>query len=267
MQDNDNQSQELNTPSDYDAEWGLDDDSPTTPAVVNTAEDSPTIPADTASAAVALEKQESITSEGVTAQAAESDSDTTWANATPEQLKALQKAENDEKAMRGRFRLSTDKAVMLEKQLNELRTQNAELIEKTREPTQFEKDHPEYAEDLNKLYGKQGGESTPTSDDPADAILSAHADAGEVYNSNEFQIWISAQPKPVRQAIEASDAESIIDILTQYKQAAPPQAETPATQAGLQGIADAGGSSAQVDLRSASSLSTAEQYEAEWATD
>jgi len=254
--------------SDYDAEWGLDIDTPITPAVEHTDDTSMTDEAATVTATSASDEQEDTTSTSEVSKAAEPESDTTWANATPEQLKAHKKAESDEKAMKGRFRLSNDKNAMLEKELNQLRADNASFQEKLRTPTKFEQDHPEYAEDLNKLYGAKGGATTPAEPDPADAIVSAHPDAGELYNSNEFQIWIATQPKPVRQAIEASDAESIIDILTQYKGGLSPKVEVKAnTQEQLQGISGTGGSSGTVDLRDVRSMSASDQYDKEWEVD
>jgi hypothetical protein len=270
MLENMNQSQEENNRSDYDAEWGLDEsNSPVTPDIVNTEDTTPTDVADTVSDAPALEEQEYNTSEVDTSKAAELESDNVWADASPDQLKALHKAESDEKAMRGRFRLSNDKNTVLEQQLNELKAHNAKLEEQTREPTQFEQDHPEYAEDLKKLYGNQGGIPQPVSVDPADTILSTHSDAGEIYNSNEFQIWIGAQPKPVRQAIESNDAESIVEILNLYKQVgfAAQQTQQNADQEKLRGLSGVAGSSAPLDIRSPSSLSSSQQYDAEWETD
>jgi hypothetical protein len=261
-------SLEDNDSSDYDAEWGLDTDSPDNDAVAHTDDSSTPEEAATVTAESASEDQEKPASPSADPKTAESDDDTTWANATPEQLKAFKKAESDEKAMKGRHRLSNDKNAMLEKELQQLRAENADYLKKQRVPSQFEQDHPEYAEDLNKLYGAKDGANAPAEVDPAETIIEAHPDAGEIYNSNEFQIWIAAQSKPVRQAIESSDAESIVDILNQYKTVSPPQDSVPSSNnAQLQDLSGTGGSSGRVDLRSVGSMSTEEQYDAEWATD
>ena len=254
--------------ADYDAEWGLDSDSPADSVVAHSEDTSMTDEAATVTAEPASDEQKDTTSTSEDTKTAESKDDTTWANATPEQLKALQKAESDEKAMKGRFRLSNDKNAMLEKELTQLRAANAEFQEKLRTPTRFEQDHPEYAEDLNKLYGNQGGATAPAEPDPADTIIAAHSDAGEIYNSNEFQIWIATQPKPVRQAIESNDAESIVDILNQYKEVSPSKVEVQDdTKEQLQGMSGTGGSSGRVDLRTTSGMSDSDQYNAEWEVD
>lgn len=257
-----NQTQENTDLSDYDAEWGLDD-SLQQPAVNDSGEDSQTSTEATEPAEEALDAVSETTSESVQKKAAESDVDTTWADATPAQLEALKKAESDEKAMRGRFRLSNDKNSMLTKELEELRKQNADYQEKLRKPTQFEQDHPEYAEDIKALYGNRASSPTPVAEDPADIIIAAHSDAGEVYNSNEFQIWMNEQPVSTRRAIESSDAESIVEILTHYKKSIPKVSTTEP----LQAIAGVKSSSGRVDIRKTSELSAAEQYDAEWDND
>ena len=266
MQNTTLQSQEQNQ-SDYDTEWGLDNDSPSNSDIVNSDETSSSDAPATVTDESALEGQANASPSSDESKAAELENNTTWADATPDQIKAFNKAEGDEKAMRGRYRLSNDKNSMLERELNELRVQNADYQAKLRVPTQFEQDHPEYAEDLNKLYGNREGVPAPVAVDPAELIISAHPDAGEVYNSNEFQTWVGAQPKPVRQAIESSDAESINEILTLYKSTATSKPFVPNPKAGLQELSGTGGSSASIDLRTTSSLTASEQYDREWAAD
>lgn len=251
------------TQSDYEKEWALDSDLPQETPVAHTEEIQKTDTEGPAPEASAQDVTQESAETETTSPTAESGGDDIFAGATEAQLAAYRKAENDAKAMKGRHRLSQDKAIHLERQLSELQRQNAELTEQARKPTQFEIDHPEYAEDIRSLTGDVHASTSSAETDPAELILQAHPDAGEVYNSPEFSAWISEQPSDTVSIIQGSDPNAINNILSAYKTHAS-EVSSSQRQARLNATSDTGGTQATPDLRRASELSVQEQYAREW---
>lgn len=265
-------TQEDTTVSDYDAEWGLDNDSPEDSGVdAHKQEDrkTPDEPTATQDGADANSKG-TQSQDGTDTTAAEQEDADPWATAPDELRQAWRKAEMDLKASKGRAAVAQSREARLKQELEEQRKLNAELAEKAREPTAFEREHPEYAEDIKQLLNERG---TPVqqpvpevdeadSDATIKAILAEHSDAGEYWAKPEFHQWVEAQPEDVRALVNSSDAGDAIGLLTAYK-----SSQADAAREKLAGFSQPRGTQSKPDLRHPSNLSAQERYDAEWEED
>lgn len=266
---------ENNTPdttfdSDYEAEWALNSDTPKLEekAVDHTEDVNKPTEKETAPSSVAQEETPTPTQNDDSNKAAEPKEEDILAGLSEAQLEAYRKAERDAKAMKGRHRLAQDRIVDLEKKLAEEQKAKAEFKSKARQPTEFEQNHPEYFQELKEEFGTNQESSAPQTDpeaesySEADAILSAHPDAGDIYSSSEFQTWMASQPLKVQQDVESSYSKDVIPVLDAYQNSL-----TSASSVSLKEIADVGGSQGQPDLRDKSKMTDAEKYELEWESD
>jgi hypothetical protein len=265
---------ENNTPedtfqSDYDAEWGLESDSPPKVAPSDTEANQKSTDEETAPNPVAQEGTQEAPKDEDPNKAAEPQKEDIFAGMTEAQIEAYRKSERDTKAMKGRHKLAQDRIADLEKKLSSEKKANGELIEKARQPSEFEQNHPEYYKELKAELGtKQDADDDPQVDpdgesySEADSILSAHPDAGDVYNSPEFKTWISQQPLQFQQNINSSYAKDVIPILDAYSASLEAN-----TQESLKDISSVGGSQSKPSLRNHGNMSDEEKYDLEWETD
>lgn len=252
--------------SDYDAEWGLDDDSPQEEAVDHSEDDEKTLPEEAATEGEA-QGESKVEGEGADmSKAAEPENEDPYAGLSEKHIEAIRKAERDEKAMRGRYKLAEDRATQLERELAEERQRLKALEEANRKPSQFEQDHPEYYKALKEEFGKAQPSAAPstTKKDPVELILESHSDAGELYNSADFQAWVADQPGYVRKALDSDSAEDVIEALDFYKTTL---STVPETENSLESIVEPSGSKGKPDLRRQSDLSAQEAYDLEWEQD
>lgn len=263
---------ENNTPadafkSDYEAEWALDGDSPnsSTKAVDHTDGAQKTTGQETATVPVAQEGTQDSPKVGTPSKAAEPEKEDIFAGMNEAQIEAYRKSERDTKAMKGRHKLAQDRIADLQKKLDDERKAREELALKTRQPTEFEQNHPEYYEELKKEFGTNQDAGKPQKDldaesyTEADLIIAAHPDAGDVYNSAEFKTWLGSQSLQFQQNIESSYAKDVIPILDAYAQSTAPSS--------LEDMADIGGKRGKPNARDKSNLSDAELYALEWESD
>lgn len=264
---------ENNTPeeafqSDYEAEWGLDADSPPKVAPSDTEDAQKTTEKEPAPEPVAQEGTQSTTQNEDQSKAAEPEKVDIFAGMNEAQLEAYRKSERDTKAMKGRHKLAQDRITDLEKKLADERKAREDLATQTRQPTEFEQNHPEYYKELKGEFGTKQDADKPQVDpdaesySEADAILEAHPDAGDVYNSSEFQTWLGSQTLQFQQNINSSYAKDVIPILDSYSSHL-----ATSTQANLEAMAPVGGSQGKPNLRDKSTMSDAELYAAEWESD
>jgi hypothetical protein len=250
--------------NDYEAEW----------ADGITEETQPTSEAGSAPELEAQDVEQITSQDEITSKAAEPESDDIYAGLSEKHIEAIRQAERNEKANLGRYRIAKDKADRLERELQEERNRSKELEVKARQPSQFEQDHPDYYEELkadlkNEIGTQQVVPSVDTGEAAVESILTAHPDAGDVYNSNDFKAWIGAQPKYVRNTIESSDPEDVISVLDSYKstQISIATSRPSSSQQALEQVAHVGGSPARPNLSRPSDMSASQQYDAEWAID
>jgi hypothetical protein len=204
---------------------------------------------------------------------ATSDDDDVWAGVSDKAKAEFQKTQNEYKAQLGRTRAERERNTRLEQEHTTLKNQLSELETKNRKPSQFEQDHPDYAEEV-KLEAKRIMQTELASRDSEAAakkasmdeesavntILATHADAGEIWNAPEFQTWINEQPQRVNQQLNSSNPEDTITVLNDYKSSI-----SAASKAELNLMSDPKRSSSKPDNRGG--LTFSEQYSAEWETD
>lgn len=263
-------SQDQVSQAEYDAEWGEEALEP-----VIATDDDQTFEEGSAPSDEAQSDSPKAPIVKPVSKAAEPESEDIYAGLTEKQAEAIRQAERNEKANLGRFRIAKDKADRLERELTEERQLRKDFEDKARQPSQFEQDHPEYYKELRESIKAELGTNSvvvPEVDKgqvAVDAILGAHPDAGDIYNSPDFQSWIGGQPRYVRNTIESSDPEDVISVLDSYKSSKPVTAPrvTPSSQDKLAQVAHVGGSPARPDLSRPSDMTTSQQYDAEWAKD
>jgi hypothetical protein len=221
-----------------------------------------------------LNKEMTPSLDNQTSKTAESESEDIYAGLSDKQVEAIRQAERNEKANLGRFRIAKDKADRLERELQEERKRYQEFEAKSRQPTLFEQEHPDYYNDLKEdlkkeLASQQVVPEVDTGEAAVESILSAHPDAGDLYNSDEFKAWIGNQPKYVRNTIESSDPEDVISVLDSYKshQTVSEASRPQGSQDALRQVAHTGGSPARPNLSKPHDMSASQQYDAEWELD
>ena len=253
--------------SDYDAEWGQEDASPNTSIDSQETSEAVTAPVDEAQV-----KQENVpqNTEGNPAAEQGADEDV-WAAATPELLEAKRKLENDLKASKGRASASQREQARLQVEFEATLAENNRLTEAAREPTRFEQEHPEYAEDIAQLISQKLPQQAATNSDGDDVvvnqILQAHPDAGTFWGNSDFEGWLTTQPSYVQTAVVSSQAQEVIDVLSSYKVASNSASQENPNDTALENFASPQGNSSKPDLRTTGDLSPAERYNAEWDTD
>lgn len=255
--------------SDYEKEWASEEatpaESPMEPEVEHKGEDEKSPEEEAATSEGAPEGSQEEAQEEDPSKAAESEQEDFLAGLNEAQREAFQKLERDRKADQGRVRVANNKQQTLEEELQTLRDENATLKKANTETTQFEQDHPEYAEDLKKLVGNNTTNNGTVT--PEELVLAAHPDVVDLTESPEFSAWVAGQDEEVISAINGSQAAPFILALNKFKrdvqsEQKPAQEENTKPPAGL---ADVGGSSSIPDKRPLSSLSVEEQYDREWA--
>jgi len=263
-------SQEEDFEADYLAEWG--DELPE--ATSSPTETNKPSPVDSASTNEAQSEEPTPSLDNQTSKAAEPESEDIYAGLSDKQAEAIRQAERNEKANLGRFRIAKDKADRLERELQEERKRSTELEAKARQPTLFEQDHPDYYNDLKEDLKKELASQAVvpevnTGEAAVESILTAHPDAGDLYNSDEFKSWIGNQPKYVRNTIESSDPEDVISVLDSYKshQSVSEASRPQGSQDALRQVAHTGGSPARPNLSRPHDMSSSQQYDAEWELD
>lgn len=255
--------------SDYDKEWGLDEEVHTSSPDASSNHIDETQPTEVEGTAPPSPAQETNqeTPQEESLKAAEPEEEDIFASMNDKQLEAYRKTERERDAMIGRHRVANDRLSHLERQLEDERKLNAELAEKARKPSTFEQEHPEYHKELMEEFKPAAPEKEDTSQTAADVILSAVPKAGEIYNSDEFQAWLGAQEQSFINDIESPDPQKVINVLTKYETHASLAAEQAAAKEKLAAIADAGGSSGIPDIRTSGQMSEKEQYDAVWDED
>lgn len=263
------QTQQPETSDDeYMNEWSQNDASTdTTDDFDKTSEDGQ------ASTEEAFSQDQKPTSETKAESAATDEEEDIWAGVSDKAKAEFQKTQNEYKAQLGRTRVERERNTTLAEEHDQLKNQLKELEDKNRKPTQFELDHPDYAEEVRQeaqryLREELGSRdlkaaSTKSQQDEESAvntILEAHADAGDLWNSSEFQDWINEQPQRVANQLNSSNPQDSIEVLTSYK-----TSTSAAAKAQLNKMSDPKSSSSKPDMRG--SLTSSEQYAAEWDTD
>lgn len=261
-------TQQGNSLTDYDKEWDLEDGNTNNPKTLVADEDETlkTEATDTTSEAPAPFAQPEASQDNVDSKVVEPEATDIFAGMTAAQRDAYKKAERDGKAMAGRHRLSQDRISQLEQKLLDQQKVTAELTEKTRVPSEFEKEHPEYYQQLKSEFQSSSPEPSTDSNSQdsssyteADLIIAAHPEAGEWYSSTEFKSWLSTQPASSTKDIEAPYASQVLPVLDAYNSHL-----ASLSTSSLQGIADVGGSSARPNITRTTDMSTTAQYDAEW---
>lgn len=275
-----NEAQPEDSISDYDKAWDSEEDSPVNGGV-DTDEFQETSDEATATSDDAQDDEESTASTDATDTTAESeseaegdaenqsDSEASQASAELLTLQTQNKALSDRLAVRGR-------------ELKELRKELADLKKASRQPTKFEQEFPEYAEDIKQLAGIEETDETETdtTDDEVDTvekILSAVPDAGALYNDPSLHQYLQTDPvfvfngaaMFVNAAIHSDNPDEVIAGLNHYKStkqaATPAPKETPEDP--LKDMVPPPTSAGKPDVPRTTTMSPMEQYDAEWAAD
>jgi hypothetical protein len=196
-----------------------------------------------------------------------------WSEAPAELRDEFNKVQNQYNSMLGRHRAERQRVADYERQLQETQTKVKNLEQETRQPTQFEQDHPDYAkeilaeaeriaelkitqqQELNSQTSQQKAEQ-----DALNTILNAHPDAGELYNNDSFNQWMQNQPLHLVNRLDSTDPSDTIEVLTLFKDSQKQQ-----QQADLNSLSAPQSSSSKPDTRA--TLTTQEEYEREWELD
>lgn len=285
-----NESLSDTTLTDYDAAWDRDDAPDDNQGVDAEGQYQQTDVDDPASETPAPKADTEEPGEEPKTPAAEQEDDgNTPGDGSSSPEEALRQAEIEISALRGQNKALNDRLSSRGRELKELRDKVAELETKTREPTKFEQEFPEYADDIRKLTGQDNTNSAEPEVDPADAqaetvdkILQAHPDAGTLYNSAELHEFLKndpvfvfdGNPQFVNHALHSDNADEVIAALAYFKanagssQSTPPgEPETPAGKkdplGDLEEPAGKGGSPSVPNA----ARSPLEEYEAAWAAD
>lgn len=275
--DNAQQDQSL---SDYDAEWDREDAPANQGAVTD--EIQPTDDEDTATSETAPETTEEGTPIEAQGDPAEGASEGDDGTDSTEDTEALRQAETKIMSLEGQLKAANDRLSIRGRELKELRQELATLRKAARPTTEFEKEFPQYAEDIRKLAGVED-ETEVEETDPVDAqaatvdaILAAHPDAGALYNDPAFQEYLVANPlfvyegSPmfVNTAINSDNAAEVIAALTYYKSTLNTPEPTPEPpKESLEDMVPPPTSSGKPSIPSSTVLTPREEYDAAWATD
>ena len=202
-----------------------------------------------------------------------------WANVPETAREAYRRAERELLAMKGQTKALNDRLSHRGRELKELREKAAQLEESTREKTAFEKEFPQYAEDIRAITGTgKPSQTQELSQEEAEAmtvqlIQEAHPDAGDLYNTKEFHEYLASDPlfvfndQPMRlaTAVHSDSADEIIAALAHYKTTI--QQSAPNRQDSLKDMVAPAKTSGKHDMRTSAQLTPQEQYEAEWDKD
>lgn len=234
-----NESQQDQPVSDYEAEWDREDAPDDDQGVDTTGVQQTDIedPASEESAPETTDETTPIETQDDPAEDAVEGNDGTDGAADSERLRQL---ETENLSLKGQLKALNDRLSIRGRELKELRQELAENKKANREPTGFEREFPEFAEDIRKLAGTQE-ETVNEQVDPVDqeaatmeALLAAHPDAGNIYADPALHEWLATepmfvlngQPMFVNNAIHSDNADEIIAAISHYKS----QANTPAPE-------------------------------------
>ena len=270
--------------SDYDIEWELQTDDPEQSSVDNKS-DRQTSDGDTVSPDGASDVNSEETSQEADPSYADSESGDLWANATPEQMDAYRRAENERTSANNRAKLNADKLAERGRELKALRDKTLELEEAARKPTEFEAEHEVYGKNIQEMIQRElDGRLPPVEEAPAiteqeveqqtfDAITLAHPDAGDLYRSEELQALLLEDPvfkhggraALFSEFLHSNEPSDVVAALDYYKQSHTPQATSDGS--GLEGMQAAPSRGGKPDMRSSNQLTQSEQYSREWDVD
>ena len=267
--------------SGYDKEWELDnDDSPSSSSA--TFDNQETATDDDLSDDAARSGQGSNTSNASATNPEVDESADLWAGATPAQIEAFRRAENESTAAANRAKINADKLAERGRELKTLRDETSELREATRPRTEFETEHATYANDINSMIEQRLSERLPVQTEQTqeeydqevyETITNAHPDAGHLYNSDGMKDLIATDPvfKVNGQAVLFSDAlhstnpNDVNAALDFYKANYDAVDSTPSDP--LENMQANTSRGVQRDMRTAGQLTGSEQYDAEWDID
>ena len=272
--------------SDYDAEWGRADAPGEDQGVDAESQYRQSDDDDTASDSSAPADTDGEPGEDPKASSAESEDNGNPPGDEPnDQQEAMRTAEIEINSLRGQNKALNDRLASRGRELKELRQELAELKEQTRQPTKFEQEFPEYAEDIRKITGGGKEEELEPESDRADAeaetvekILAAHPDAGTLYNTPDLHEYLKSdpvftfngQPMFVNAAIHSDNADEVIAGLAFYKEQtakqAPAKDDTPPQKDPLADMDEPPRSGGAPSMPKPA-RSVQEQYEAAWDND
>jgi predicted RNase H-like nuclease (RuvC/YqgF family) len=72
---------------------------------------------------------------------------------------------------------------------------------------------------------KQERDQQTAQQEHMNAILAAHPDAMQVHGSDKFSSWIATQHPRLQQVLQNGTAQEVVDLLTQFKNSSPQQAQ------------------------------------------
>ena len=268
--------------SPYDIEWQLDTDEPEKSSI-ESKDNRQTPEGDTVSPEGASEANSEETSQEADLNSAESTSGDLWANATPEQMDAFRRAENERVSANNRAKLNADKLAERGRELKALRDKTLELEEAARKPTEFEAEHEVYGKNIQEMIQRElESRLPPVEEAPAiteqeveqqtfDAITTAHPDAGDLYRSEELQALLLEDPvfkhggraALFSEFLHSNEPSDVVAALDYYKQSHTPKSG----DSGLEGMQSAPSRGGKPDMRSSNQLTQAEQYSREWDVD
>lgn len=279
-----NDNTQENQVSDYDSEWNLSDDSPQTSSVDDN-EGSQSPDAAHRQTDGAQDAKAEGTSNNSQPNHEDGEAVDVWADATPAQKEAFQRAENERQLEANKAKLNADKLAERGREMKALREETIALQEAARVPTEFESEHETYASDVNAMIERKLEERMPLAEQPVaktreehdaevfSAITSAHPTAGDMYNSAEAQALLAEDPvfKHAGQAMLFSSAmhsedPTVVVAALDYLKQTNPSASTPAAN-GLDNMQAPTPRGGKPNMKASNQLSSAEQYDAEWDTD
>lgn len=269
--------------SDYDAEWGSDEDTQDE-SFTDTNEESQSSEEPTAGSNEASADAQEATPEETTDSSAESDAEEDiWASATEAQRNAFRRVENEKTAASNRVKSIGDKLANNGRTIQQLQADKAALEEASRQPTEFEQEHEVYGKDINEMIERHISKRLPpaapepTPEEIENNVFSiietAHPDAGNMYNSSEMQQMLADDPvfkhdgKPLlfSEALHSDDPHMAVIALNHFKAS---NSQTDQTSGDpREDLLSAEGSSGKHDMRTNNQLSASEQYDREWEED
>lgn len=279
-----NDNTQENQVSDYDTEWDLSDDSPQTSSVDdNQGSQSP----DAAHPQTdgAPEAKVEGTPESSQPNPEEGEAVDVWADATPAQKEAYQRAENERQLEANKAKINADKLAERGREIKTLREEAIALKESARKPTEFESQHQVYANDINEMIERKLETRMPLAEQPVaktqeeidaevfNVITTAHPTAGDMYNATETQALLAEDPVFKHEgkamlfssALHSQDPNEVVAALDYLKLNTPTAEDT--TAAGLDNMQAPAPRGGQPNMKASNQLTSEEQYDAEWDTD
>lgn len=269
--------------SDYDNEWGLDDDSPQTSSVFDD-RDRKTSDSDDQFEDEAPKAPSELTPAQSETNSEESENVDVWANASDAQKEAYRRAENEKVAADNRAKLNADKLAERGRELKALRDETSELREQTRTRTEFEQEHETYATDINTMIEQRLNERLPVQEELSqeevehetfNAITTAYPTAGDMYNSDSMKSLLHDDPvfkhdgRAVlfSETLHSNNPNDVIAALDYYTKTNINPSPTLTEQSGLESMQANTSRGGQPDMRTSAQMTTREQYDSEWDTD